>query len=152
MDKVRERSAVAGFTLLELLIVLSLIALVAGALAPNLMAGRSGIALESAQRELASGLRKASAQAIATNDEVVFLVDLERRRYAIGQQALGPPFDEELEITLLTAESEQIDARQAGIRFFPDGSSTGGRITLSNQAGARIVGVDWLTGRVSVDD
>ena len=40
--------------------------------------------------------------------------------------------------------------RLAGISFAPDGSSSGGRIVLAD-GGRRVqVGVDWLTGRVSV--
>jgi hypothetical protein len=38
------------------------------------------------------------------------------------------------------------------IRFFPDGSSTGGRIGLSRNDRRAAVAVDWLTGLVSVDD
>ena len=38
------------------------------------------------------------------------------------------------------------------IRFQPDGSSTGGRITLADGRRRMAVGVDWLTGRVSVAD
>jgi general secretion pathway protein H len=36
------------------------------------------------------------------------------------------------------------------IRFFPDGSSTGGEITLAGGNAHRYVQVDWLTGRVAV--
>ena len=39
------------------------------------------------------------------------------------------------------------EARGA-IRFFPDGSSTGGRITLSTDRLAYLVDVDWLTGKI----
>ena len=34
--------------------------------------------------------------------------------------------------------------------FFPDGSSTGGRITLRSEVSAYRVDVDWLTGQVRV--
>ncbi len=38
------------------------------------------------------------------------------------------------------------------IRFYPDGSSTGGRNTGSSGEGKYLVDVDWLTGRVSIAD
>ena len=40
----------------------------------------------------------------------------------------------------------------AGIAFLPDGSSSGGRVELAAGARHMQVGVDWLTGRVSVAD
>ena len=38
------------------------------------------------------------------------------------------------------------------IRFFPDGSSTGGEIMLAGAAGTFFVRVDWLTGRIRIDE
>jgi general secretion pathway protein H len=34
------------------------------------------------------------------------------------------------------------------VRFYPDGSSTGGRIILSRSGSGYQVGVQWLTGRI----
>ena len=43
-------------------------------------------------------------------------------------------------------------ATTGDIRFNPDGSSSGGRITLADGSRRVAVGVDWLTGRVTVAD
>jgi general secretion pathway protein H len=55
-------------------------------------------------------------------------------------------------ISLVTARSELDTDRVGKIRFFPDGTSTGGRITLAR--GERKYGVDinWLTGQVVILD
>jgi general secretion pathway protein H len=37
----------------------------------------------------------------------------------------------------------------AGIRFFADGSSTGGRVKLSSAGRDWVIGVEWLTGEVT---
>jgi general secretion pathway protein H len=50
----------------------------------------------------------------------------------------------------LTITGEQRDVTQGDIRFNPDGSSTGGRISVADGARSIAVGVDWLSGRVSV--
>jgi general secretion pathway protein H len=53
----------------------------------------------------------------------------------------------------ITSAAEDAPNEHSGrIRFFPDGSSTGGRITL--RAGQRQwhVNVSWLTGEVRVVD
>jgi general secretion pathway protein H len=52
------------------------------------------------------------------------------------------------ELAMLTAQSEQIQDKTGNIRFFPDGSSTGGRITISAGERREDVDVDWLSGRV----
>ena len=56
-----------------------------------------------------------------------------------------------IDLELLTVATELGGGgARGGIRFFPDGSSTGGRVTLSHGSRQYFVDVDWLTGRVSV--
>ncbi|MCK7491838.1 MAG: hypothetical protein MZW92_09370 [Comamonadaceae bacterium] len=43
-----------------------------------------------------------------------------------------------------------LDAATGNIRFFPDGSSTGGAITVSGPKLAYRVNVDWLTGAIAI--
>jgi general secretion pathway protein H len=45
-----------------------------------------------------------------------------------------------------------LDAQHGGgeVRFFADGSSSGARIRMAAARRARVVEVDWLTGRVAV--
>ena len=45
-----------------------------------------------------------------------------------------------------------IDETRGGIRFFPDGSSTGGYIALADDKTEYRVKVDWLTGHISIAD
>ena len=52
----------------------------------------------------------------------------------------------------MAAASEQIDDSQGRVRFFPDGTSTGGRLTLTQNERKYYVVVDWLTGRVELVD
>ena len=59
---------------------------------------------------------------------------------------------EGIELKLLTAQTEVESERKGAIRFYADGSSTGGRITVSAGERKYLVDVDWLTGRVSIGD
>ena len=52
----------------------------------------------------------------------------------------------------MTIDGERQSATLGDIRFNPDGSSTGGRIVLADGSRKIAVGVDWLTGRVTVAD
>lgn len=79
------------------------------------------------------------------------LIDLDKHALSVGG---GPSVqvDPRLGITLITATREIIDSGAGGIRFYPDGTSTGGGITLSlNQRQYHVV-VDWLTGHVTVGE
>ena len=140
-----------GFSLIELVVVLAvmgfILALVVGYRAP----WSSGLNLQATAAELASGLRLARSQAIADNHPVAFALDLAGRRYRVGgdpPRSLPP----KLAIGLLTVNGQQRSPTFGDIRFNPDGSSTGGRITLADGGRRVAVGVNWLTGRVTVAD
>jgi general secretion pathway protein H len=59
---------------------------------------------------------------------------------------------ERLELKLYTAQRDIVGDKIGAIRFFPDGGSTGGRITLAAGERKYDVDVDWLTGRVTILD
>ncbi|MEQ8286943.1 GspH/FimT family pseudopilin [Thalassospira sp.] len=59
-------------------------------------------------------------------------------------------FDNETEVSFVSARQEQIDENTSAIRFFADGSSTGGRIVAQRNGKQVQIIVDWLTGDVTV--
>ena len=143
----------AGFTLVELLVVLLVLVLVIGVVTPLLIGGmRSGANIGRTARELAGGLRHARTEAIRLNRDTLFVLDTSERSYRLdaGKPLVGLPDDFEFE--LVTARSEQIDVSSGGIRFFADGTSTGGGITVSDDREQYRISVDWLTGRVRISD
>ena len=142
------RSQAAGFTLLELLIVITIIGLVYAVLPAGVFGGREGVELRSTARLVAEDLRRARGQAIASNREVAFLLDLEARRFGLPGLGKLAALPEGIEATVRTAGELLSDATQARIQFFPDGSSTGGSVTLSGAGKRYEVTVRWLTGEV----
>ncbi len=140
----------AGFTLLELLVAL-LIAGLLFALVPAVAPADGGrTAVAQSASAIATALKRTRARAIATNKSAAFTLDLRNRIYEAGPErhvALPPHVD----VTLRAARTEVLDDGAGGIRFFADGSSTGGRITLSAGAFASRIDVDWLTGRVAIE-
>lgn len=136
-----------GFTLIEILAVIMLIALVLTVVSVSVGSGLSGARVSAAGRELVAAMRHTRGQAIVKRESQVFSIDLERRRYtAPGRREIELPKD--MEIRVLTAREELIGDGTAGIRFFPDGSSTGGRVTLLMGEREWIIEVQWLTGEV----
>lgn len=139
-----------GFTLLELLVVLAILTLALTLVLPRL---DSTTALQDARRaswELAAILKKSRAQAIRTGRETGVVIDLKAREVRFGhdqQRSLA----ESLALKLLTGQrADDRRASDARIGFFPDGSSTGGRITLHDGRQTYVIGVEWLNGRVEI--
>ena len=144
------RAGQHGFTLLEILIVL-VIGVLLVALVPPLLSGMSGATeLRGAARQLAAGLRNARNEAVTHQQEAVLTLDLERRRFGVTGDPREIALPESVALKLYTAQSELLDSATGGIRFFPDGSSTGGAITVSGPKLAYRVNVDWLTGAVAI--
>ncbi|MDX1434393.1 MAG: GspH/FimT family protein [Gammaproteobacteria bacterium] len=137
-----------GFTLVELLAVLLILALVAAAVIPSI--GRSSaVEVRGAARTLVSGLRRARSHALTQLRAADFAVDVERREFRLPGEPEPRTLPERIDLTLFTARSRLESESSGAIRFFPDGSSTGGRITVSGGGQRYLVDVDWLTGKVS---
>lgn len=141
-----------GFTLFELLVVLAILALVVGVASPLFSSAFPGVKLKSAARDIATDLRQARSLAILHNAETTFALDLEEKTYAISGGEQLEQLPAAVDVALLTARSEFDSPRVGKIRFFPDGSSTGGRVRLISGSKEYRITVDWLTGRISGPD
>lgn len=135
-----------GFTLLEALVVLLVVALAATAL-PRLQGAGQGGLVRAAADDVASSLREArvAARAAGREERVVFDTGFGTVRPVNGPARTLPAG------TRLAVEGAAAEADAAGriaIRFDAEGGSTGGRVTLALGAHAAAVEVDWMTGRV----
>jgi general secretion pathway protein H len=141
----------AGFTLIELIVTLAILGfalvLITGYKAP----WSSGVELKGTAAELAAALRLARSQAIAADRPVALDLDLAAHRYRVDDGAVHT-LPRQMSIELLTVTGQNRGRTEGDIRFNPDGSSTGGRISLGEGQRRIAVGVDWLTGRITVAD
>jgi general secretion pathway protein H len=145
------KRACHGVTLFELLLVLSILALATAITVPMLV--RSPTAeLRAHAQAIAAGLRSARDRALTHNRPTALVVDVKARRVVMGQGR--PPYQlpKSIDLDLYTARSALSRKSIGAIRFFPDGSSTGGRITLKAERRHYLVDVEWLTGRVRILD
>ncbi len=142
----------AGVSLLELLIVLAIMGFVAALAIPMLGSGPSGTELRSTARQLASGLRLARSEAVALRRETFLLLDVAERRFKVGSDPREHALPRGVELKLFTAQKDLVDDKVGSIRFYPDGGSNGGRITVGTGERKYEVDVDWLTGRVAILD
>ena len=149
MTRARGGRGEAGFTVIELIVVLSVLALAYALVAPSVIAVLDRPRLDNAARSVAVSLREARATAIKTFHNTWFTVAPDRRSWRAGGKTgtVAEGFD--LSLERLTWDGDRSAGRAQAIIFFPDGSSTGGRILLTSRGRTRVVAVEWLTGRVS---
>ena len=144
-------SRARGFTLLEMLAVILLIGIAAAAVSISVTQGLASARINAASSELAGALRATRAQAIVRGQEENFDVDTRADTYRnVKQQDVRLP--KGLRLSITSAKDDQPNDHTGRIRFFPDGSSTGGRITLQSGKRQWHVNVSWLTGEVRVVD
>ena len=141
-----------GFTLLELIIVLVVSVLGFAVVGSNISSGNQSTRLQAAARDMASALRYAHGQALVTRQPVSVSINLDENSYRISNKDKIYLLDEQIEITVVVAEEEMQEGKEASIRFFADGSATGGRITLEWGQQLRRIDVNWITGAVAISD
>jgi general secretion pathway protein H len=142
----RSANPTAGFTLLELLMVMGIIALVLAAVLvarPN----TAGTRLAVAARAVAATLQLARAQAISSNVETIVRVDTRKREFGLARSMHALPRG--MSVTLTIAQTERL-GDIAGLRFYPDGQSSGGEIVLALEGRASRIVVNWLTGEAQL--
>lgn len=145
----RTPARLRGFSLLEILVTLTLACALALLVLPGLAPGASGVELSADARVLASRLRAAREIALATRQNTAVTLDL------VTPGLRGPAADTSyrlraVEAILVRTAKGMASSGQVVIAFMPDGTSTGGDITLLHGSQRRLVRVAWLTGQVSI--
>ncbi len=141
----------AGFTLLEMLAVLAIVSMVAGVFTISIVGRLESMKVSGAAKDVMAELRYTRSKAIVSRSEQVLEIDVEARTVqGPGRQPVQLP--EEIELRLLTAQQEVSGSSKGAIRFFSDGGSTGGKVTLLTESRQWEVKVSWLTGEIELDD
>jgi general secretion pathway protein H len=141
-----------GFTLIEVIVVLGIVAMIAVLAVPQFSALTPGLELRATAEELRADIRRVRNAALRENRETVLLVDLDSRTWRDGAGRWRGEAPEDIDLALVIARQEQFSDGEGGVRFYPDGSSTGGTVTLGRGARALRVTVDWFDGRVRIDE
>lgn len=146
----RDAASDAGFTLLEMVCVIAIVAMLAAVLMPNLSRGTSRPRLEGYAIETAALLKSDRTTAMARQATVTTRVDAPAHLLRAGgsDRTLQVPDDVDI-AAMLPARCNE---RPAGgtITFFATGMSCGGTIILSRLGAGYEVRVNWLTGGIEV--
>src|SRR5688572_23368034 len=111
----------SGFSLLEVLVVMVLIATVSVLAAAAVTGGFAGMRLRSDAKEIAAQLRYTRAQAIATGRAQRFVIDPERHAWSAAEDRKGE-IAEQFAVTFTGAREVQPARGQGAIVFFHDGA------------------------------
>lgn len=140
-----------GVTLMELLVVLVLMSSLLALVPPLFDRGLTTTGLNAVAREMMAAMRYARSTAVSRREPVAFTLDLEQHLYRVdGRRAVSLP--DALRLELVTAQSELRGTGAGAITFYSDGSATGGSLTLVTEGRSLRLDVDWLSGRVSINE
>ncbi len=153
-EKLRRRR---GFTLIELIIVMFIMAIAAGLVGIFIHGGSGKFELKTFTKNMSTTLRHARSRAIAEKKVYSFIMLEDKRAYGLYA---GLPHSEDIEEAVTVAyetipEPLQVmtDSREDYFRinFYPRGNSSGGKIRITNQKGEGfLILINKITGSVKV--
>jgi len=141
-----------GFTLIEMMIVIAISAIVLATLVPNFTPAIERAKLHAASRDVVSALRHCRGYAMIKGEDALFEVNTIAHTYRISGRKKLYHIPESIDLGLFTTSTETLDEGTGRVRFFPDGSATGGRVTLIGQNQTLVVDINWLTGEIKLGD
>jgi general secretion pathway protein H len=140
----------AGFTLIEMVAVLGIVALLAALALPRWPQGTSRPQLEAYVLQIAAVLKADRIAALHARARVSTLLNLEMHRVESGAGSGAVQLPGDVGFDALVAETCAGKANGSAIQFLPSGMSCGGSIALARPGAAYHIRVNWLTGGVEV--
>jgi general secretion pathway protein H len=146
MSDVAER----GFTLLEIVCVLAIIALLAAVLLPFIPRETSRSRLQAYALQAATLLKADRNAAIRDRTNVATVVDAQARAIRSGASRAVIRIPDDVRFDALLPQTCRQRAAFSTIDFFANGTSCGGTIALSRLDAGFEIRVNWLTGRIEI--
>jgi general secretion pathway protein H len=144
-----------GFTLLEIIITLTVITLVLAISYPSLSRGTTALSLRATSRDILSILRYAREKAVSEQTSMRVVVDQDNQSVMmindVDNNTRTYRLPEKVKIHSVVVEGVEADSGISTMRFLPNGSSNALEILIESQTGAfmKIVS-DPITGVASI--
>lgn len=139
----------SGLTLVELIVVLAVLGIITALVTPAVTSLMPGYQLRATADDIVSQIRYARSLSFQANRPAGFFVDTgEGLTLAEGTSPRFWPKD--IAVTFTSAKFLQRSDTVGEIRFYPDGTSTGGLLDLSGNSKTVRIRVDWFDGEVSM--
>ena len=146
----------AGFTLIELIVVLFLVGIIAGLAGLYIGKDTGSLELKKFTREVSTVMRYARNRAVTEKKIYCFVIDKDERMLRLYSEdtdytnvtlVMDKEIPEELNMDMPGSGREALY-----VEFFPGGSTTGGVIEIMNKKGSRfLIMVNRITGKLIVE-
>ena len=133
-----------GFTLIEILIVLTIMAVLTSAISYLFLDRQE--TLKSVAHDIVQNMHIIRQQAIRDDRPYQVEIDLEQNSLRFINEVVE--LSAEVSLTVRTAENQVISDVVAGMTFYPDASSSGGVITLEDENEIFEISVIWISGKI----
>lgn len=139
----------AGFTLVETLVVLLILSSMSALVLVAISARSPKLRVEADATQVAAALRVTRSAAMKRNMEMAVVFDADR--CTIASPAIPTSqLDPDIHLSVMIAAPERASRSQGGIRFYPNGQSSGGEIRLRLGPAESTVRVNWATGYAGI--
>jgi general secretion pathway protein H len=144
-----------GFTLLEIIITLTVITLVMAVAYPSLSRGTTTLSLRTTGRDILSILRYAREKAVTEQAGIRVLLDQDKQSVMLINDADNSTrtysLPEKVKIQTVVVDGVEVDGGVSTVRFMPNGSSSAVEILVKSTTGAAMKIVsDPITGVASI--
>lgn len=140
-----------GFTLLELMIVMALLALMMGMVVPSMYGTWHREREKASLRQLMTTLRSARSLAATRHQRVRVFLDLGAGRYQLEGSSRAGDLSRSFRLGDAHLVWQDRDTRKGYIAFYGDGSSSGGHLVVKDGGGNnQVINVEIITGKVSL--
>lgn len=135
-----------GFTLVELIVVLAILAGIAALVAPSFSRTVASARLRTAASDVRTTLARGRALAVAATKERTVAFDLSRGEFGVDNEAVRR-LPGTIRLGAVLPGEERQERGNVRVRFFPDGSGDEAEISVTAEDGGTLrVTVDPLTG------
>ncbi|MBI3582656.1 MAG: prepilin-type N-terminal cleavage/methylation domain-containing protein [Nitrospinae bacterium] len=160
-----------GFSLLELIVVMTIIGIIAALVPPLMTHSMTKLKMKTTVKEISASLRFARNQAISKKATHFFFLNIDSKKYWLSEKPYIPSqslteeekmkrginliktIDDEIEIEGFKSNMDSDKTIKEGVvsvKFYPQGNSSGGIIFVKAKDKILSIDTDVFTGRVKV--
>ena len=143
----KNKAASSGFSLIELLVVLTIISIMVSSISHVVINSKDS--LNDKKNKIVQKLRIVQQKAVRDNLEYQVEINLSNNRIYFVDDFVE--LSEDVAITVRTAKNQIIDNELVGLTFYPDSSSSGGVITLESETDVYVISIVWISGKIFVE-